>query len=62
MMKEYYPDQYEKLKKYIAQGRWFVSGSSVDEGDVLDPVGGIGHQANPLWQRLFQKRIRQEKR
>lgn len=37
MMKEYYPEQYEKLKKYIADGRWFVSGSSVDEGDVNVP-------------------------
>lgn len=37
MIKEYYPDQYEKVKKYIADGRWFVSGSSVDEGDVNVP-------------------------
>ncbi|MEM7244685.1 MAG: glycoside hydrolase family 38 C-terminal domain-containing protein [Acidobacteriota bacterium] len=37
MMKEYYPERYEKLKKYIADGRWFVSGSSVDEGDVNVP-------------------------
>lgn len=37
MMKEYYPEHYEKLKKYIAAGRWFVSGSSVDEGDVNVP-------------------------
>ncbi len=37
MMKEYYPEHYEKLKKYIADGRWFVSGSSVDEGDVNVP-------------------------
>jgi alpha-mannosidase len=36
MMKEYYPDKYQKLKDYIAQGRWFVSGSSVDEGDILN--------------------------
>ncbi|MDP4208326.1 MAG: glycoside hydrolase family 38 C-terminal domain-containing protein [Bacteroidota bacterium] len=34
MMKEYYPDLYEKVKKYIDQGRWKVSGSSVDEGEV----------------------------
>ncbi|MEA4937593.1 MAG: glycoside hydrolase family 38 C-terminal domain-containing protein [Paludibacter sp.] len=33
-MKEYYPSMYEELKKYIRQGRWFVSGSSVDEGEV----------------------------
>ena len=37
MMKEYYPQKYERLKKYIAEGRWFVSGSSVDEGDVNVP-------------------------
>ena len=35
MMKEYYPEKYKKLKEYIKQGRWFVSGSSVDEGDAI---------------------------
>lgn len=37
MMREYYPELYKKLKGYIAAGRWFVSGSSVDEGDVNVP-------------------------
>jgi len=37
MMKEYYPERYERLKQYIADGRWYVSGSSVDEGDVNVP-------------------------
>jgi alpha-mannosidase len=37
MMKEYYPSRYEKMKKYIAQGRWFVGGSSVDECDANVP-------------------------
>jgi alpha-mannosidase len=37
MMKEYYPERYEKLKKYINQGRWFVGGSSVDECDANIP-------------------------
>jgi alpha-mannosidase len=37
MMKEYYPEKYETLKKYIARGRWFVAGSSVDECDVNVP-------------------------
>jgi alpha-mannosidase len=37
MMKEYYPELYERLKGYVAAGRWFVSGSSVDEGDVNVP-------------------------
>jgi len=37
MMKEYYPAEYERLKDYIREGRWFVAGSSVDEGDVNVP-------------------------
>ncbi|MCX6284273.1 MAG: alpha-mannosidase, partial [Bacteroidetes bacterium] len=37
MMKEYYPERYEKVKKYISQGRWFVGGSSVDECDANIP-------------------------
>jgi alpha-mannosidase len=37
MMKEYYPAKYEKVRKYIAQDRWFVGGSSVDECDVNVP-------------------------
>ncbi|MDR2139720.1 MAG: alpha-mannosidase [Tannerella sp.] len=35
MMKEYYPDLYEKVKEYVAKGRWFISGSAVDEGEVI---------------------------
>lgn len=34
MMKEYYPDLYARMKEYIDKGRWYVSGSSVDEGEV----------------------------
>lgn len=34
LMKEYYLQRYEKLTDYIKEGRWYVSGSSVDEGDV----------------------------
>jgi alpha-mannosidase len=39
MMKEYYPDDYAKLKEYVAQGRWFICGSDVDENDALVPSG-----------------------
>jgi alpha-mannosidase len=35
--KEYYPAEYATLKKYIAEGRWFPAGSSVEEGDVNAP-------------------------
>ncbi len=37
MMKEYYPEKYEKVKNYINQGRWFVSGSSFEENDAIVP-------------------------
>jgi alpha-mannosidase len=37
MMKEYYPADYAKLKQYVAQGRWFPAGSSMEEGDVNAP-------------------------
>ncbi|MEI6137933.1 MAG: glycoside hydrolase family 38 C-terminal domain-containing protein [Mariniphaga sp.] len=34
MMYEYYPESFKKVAEYIKQGRWFISGSSVDEGEV----------------------------
>lgn len=39
MMEEYYPEDFETLKKYVADGRWFPSGSSVDENDANVPSG-----------------------
>jgi alpha-mannosidase len=37
MMKEYYPADYEKVKRYVAAGRWFPAGSSMEESDVNVP-------------------------
>ncbi len=37
LMKEYYPADYERLKKYIEEGRWHLTGSSIDAGDVNLP-------------------------
>ena len=36
-MKEYYPEDFAKLKKYVDSGRWFPAGSSMEEGDVNTP-------------------------
>lgn len=59
MMKEYYPERYERLKKEIAADRWFVSGSSVDEGDanVPSPESIIRHvlYGNNFFRREFGK-------
>jgi alpha-mannosidase len=37
LMKEYYPDDYNRLRHYVAAGRWFPAGSSVEESDVNSP-------------------------
>ncbi len=34
-MKEYYPQEFEKLKSYVQSGQWHVSGMSVDASDVM---------------------------
>ena len=37
IMKEYWPADYARVKQYVAAGRWFPAGSSVEEGDVNVP-------------------------
>jgi len=37
LMEEYYPELFEQLKGYIAQGRWRVAGSAWENGDVNIP-------------------------
>jgi alpha-mannosidase len=36
-MKEYYPEEYKKVKEYVKAGRWYPGGSSVDENDANIP-------------------------
>ncbi len=36
-MKEYFPDDFAKVQQYVAAGKWFPAGSSVEEGDVNTP-------------------------
>ncbi|MEI6578238.1 MAG: glycoside hydrolase family 38 C-terminal domain-containing protein [Eubacteriales bacterium] len=37
LMEEYYPEAFEKLKEYIAAGRWVPVGSAYENGDVNTP-------------------------
>lgn len=59
MMKEYYPQRYQRLKQFVASGRWHVSGSSVDEGDanVPAPESIIRHvlYGNNFFRREFDR-------
>ena len=59
LMKEYFPDDYARLKRYVAAGRWFPAGSSVEEGDVnLPSAEGIFRQVlygNEYFRKDFGK-------
>jgi alpha-mannosidase len=59
MMKEYYPADFARLKQYVAAGRWFPAGSSVEEGDVNSPSAeSILRQflyGNEFFRREFNK-------
>ena len=37
LMEEYYPELFNKMKEYIADGRWNVCGSAFENGDVNVP-------------------------
>ena len=37
MIKEYYPADFARIKKYVDAGRWYPAGSSMEEGDVNAP-------------------------
>src|SRR6266699_1030890 len=37
LIKEYYPADFARLKQYVAAGRWYPAGSSMEEGDVNAP-------------------------
>src|SRR6202167_5818746 len=37
LMREYFPQDYKKVKQYVDAGRWFPAGSSMEEGDVNLP-------------------------
>jgi alpha-mannosidase len=38
MFKEYFPADFARLKQYVAAGRWFPAGSSMEESDVNSPA------------------------
>ena len=59
LMKEYFPADYARMKQYVAAGRWFPAGSSVEEGDVnLPSAEGIFRQilyGNEYFRKDFGK-------
>ncbi|HJS24652.1 MAG TPA: glycoside hydrolase family 38 C-terminal domain-containing protein [Pyrinomonadaceae bacterium] len=59
MMKEYWQADYARVKQYVAAGRWFPAGSSMEESDVNVPSAeSIFRQilyGNRFFQREFGK-------
>ncbi len=37
LFEEYYPEEFERLRQYVADGKWNVTGSSYENGDVNVP-------------------------
>lgn len=37
LFEEYYPEEFERLKNYVAEGKWNVTGSAYENGDVNIP-------------------------
>lgn len=54
-MKEYYPREYELLKKYIKDGRWHISGASWDATDAVVPSVESALRNIMLGQEFFRK-------
>jgi alpha-mannosidase len=59
LMKEYFPADYARMQQYVAAGRWYPAGSSVEEGDVnLPSAEGIFRQilyGNEYFRKDFGK-------
>ena len=54
-MKEYYPHQYELIKRYIREGRWHVTGSTWDATDPNIP-SAESFTRNILYGQHFYRR------
>jgi alpha-mannosidase len=54
-MKEYYPDEYKRLKGYVAAGRWIPTGSAWEENDAIVPSPESIIRSILYSNRFFQK-------
>ena len=55
LAKEYYPEMYEKLKEYVAEGRWNVAGSQWDASDTNVPSSEAYMRQILLGNGFFEK-------
>ncbi len=60
MMKEYWPEGYQQVRKWVARGRWFPAGSSWEENDVLVPSSESLIRQLLYGHRFFQQEFNRE--
>jgi alpha-mannosidase len=60
MVKEYYPEEFKRLKEYIAAGRWQIAGVCVDEADAIVPSAESLIRQILYGGRFFLKEFRKE--
>ncbi len=54
-MKEYYPQHYQQVKRYVAQGRWHLAGASWDSTDPNIPSAESAIRNVLLGQQFFKE-------
>ena len=57
LMEEYYPEDFARLKEYVAQGRWVPTGSSYENGDVNTPSPEALFRSILLGNDYFEKKF-----
>ena len=57
LMEEYYPEKFEQLRKYVEEGKWNVTGSSYENGDVNVPSPEALFRNILYGNRYFEKKF-----
>lgn len=57
LIEEYYPEQFEEIKKLVDEGRWCLSGSSYENGDVNIPSPEALFRNILLGNRYFKEKF-----
>lgn len=57
LMEEYYPEEFEKLKEYVAKGKWYPCGSGWENGDVNVPSPEALFRNFLLGNNYFEKKF-----
>ena len=57
LFEEYYPEAFEKIKEYVSEGKWNVTGSCYENGDVNVPSPELLFRNILIGNRYFMKKF-----